>query len=340
MNALSILDKFDTIDSTNNNRLPQEDIAFCEAQQKLYTQVMAHQRHIFEALCRIHDDNEVFMKSIAAENVQSKGAEYTCAYYTCNAIKLTKDDFITKHFEPIHCRFVSTIIQYFTQRYHVSLAEPAYKALLQLVKPESPSRDNYFSKATDAEIAAHKAAQQEYDKKYDAYLDSICSCELDYNTILDHIFVELGGNSFGECAEREIISGSRSASKGYRGNLVYEIKNKKVTFSILSPRKGWNNQYNVSLNGDNYLALLRALTYFDSNKQHSSIYDGWNQFIDYSKYEADGIFDSHDVYGAKIASFKYYKNGKFEVTFDSHTSAAAFANTYLAMEGVSDNAQF
>jgi len=336
MYAPNIWDKFEAIEIKNDNRVPQEDIDFCATQQTLYTKVMAQHRHIFDSLCQLRDDNEVFLQSVATDNAYKSVGGYSDTYYSCDPVQITKEDFTDKHFDKIQTRFVSAIIKYFSERYHVELTAPDYKALMQIVKPEEPSYNFHFNR-TDDENAVFRAEQKRYTEKCDAYLDSIRVCELDYNAILDYVFVELGGNSFGEHSEQEIISGSKSATKCRWGGQRYEIKNKKIAFAILHARKGWDGAYNISLSDSDYRAILRSLTYFDSDKKSREMYARWNQFVSYTKYERDGIFGVHDVYGTKVVSFKYYKNGKFEVTFDSHTSAAAFAETYLYWEGTDDN---
>ena len=51
------------------------------------------------------------------------------------------------------------------------------------------------------------------------------------------------------------------------------------------------------------------------------------------KDERDGIYDNHYINGIKINNFKYYKNGKFDVTFDNHTNALNFAREFLGYAG-------
>jgi hypothetical protein len=72
------------------------------------------------------------------------------------------------------------------------------------------------------------------------------------------------------------------------------------------------------------------LTYFDSDKSHTATYSNWvTDFAGYEKREKDGIYGNHSVNGNKIHYFKYYKNGKFDVTFDNHTNDLNFAREYL-----------
>lgn len=57
--------------------------------------------------------------------------------------------------------------------------------------------------ATEAEKRKKYTAQKRaFEIALDAYQDSIINAELNYNAILDHIFVELNGSTFAERADQ------------------------------------------------------------------------------------------------------------------------------------------
>lgn len=61
--------------------------------------------------------------------------------------------------------------------------------------------------------------------------------------------------------------------------------------------------------------------------------DGWYcSFIYYNKKEIDGIYGLHSAYGNKVESFKFYKNGKWEVKFISEEEAQKFFDMYCKLE--------
>ena len=269
------------------------------------------------------------MKSVADDNdYHSHGQTYH--HYGCNYVEINKEDFALEHVGSIHKRFISIIIDYFTKKYNVSIEKPDYEILLGLNKPEDPEFPFYGFRDRSGEAKKKYTAQKRaFEIALDAYQDSIINAELNYNAILDHIFVELNGSTFAERADQEIREASRKATRNRGNRPSYEIKNKRIVMDILCPRKNWRDEYEVSLDGEYYQAVLRALTYFNSEKSKSEIYSGWYHYIGYCKRESEGVFDLHQVGSTKVLSFKYYKNGKFEVTFDAHTTAKEFAEEYL-----------
>jgi len=331
MNTLAILEKFEIVEITNESRITGEELEFCTAQQALYAKVLGQHCYAFDVLQQLKNDCKAFMRSVASDNkYQSHG--HTYQRYSCKYVEISKEDFVKDHIIKIHEKFISVIINYFTEKYNVSIDKPKYEILLGLKKPDNPERPFYgYRKLSDEEKEKMVAQERAYKEAQDAYLDSIINAELDYNTLLDHIFVELNGSTFAERAEQEIKRASRKATSDKWSKP--EIKNKKITMDILSPRKGWRDQYEVDLDSDGYRAILRALTYFNSEKHQSEIYSGWYHFMGSRKYESDGIFDTHQVGSTKVLSFRYYKNGKFEVTFDAHTTALQFASEYLYSDG-------
>jgi len=338
MNSTAILEKFDAVEITNDSRITGEELDFCTAQQELYAKVLAQHCYSYDVLHQLKTDNKAFMQSVAGDN-EYTSHDHTYVRYGCDYIDLGKEDFAQKHIGHIHEKFISIIIDYFKEKYNVSINKPKYEMLLGLEPPEDPEaghrgfrRLSDWSEEEKEQLFTQKKA---YKKAHSAYLNAIINAELDYNAILDHIFLVLNGSTFAERVEQEIKDASRKATSGHRSGP--EIKNKKISLDILYPHKGYRDVYEVELNGEGYRAILRALAYFNSDKRQTEIYSGWNRFIGYNKYETDGIFDLHQVGSTKVISFKYYKNGKFEITFDSHTTARQFASEYLYSKGAAND---
>ncbi|RFZ76110.1 hypothetical protein DS742_25385 [Lacrimispora amygdalina] len=334
MDTLAILEKFEEVEISNVSRISPEELAFCTTQQVLYRKVLGQHFYSFDVLQQLKDDCQEFMQSIDEDNAyDSHGSTYH--HYSCSYVELQKEDFALQHIGSIHNRFISIILGYFKRKYNVSIDEPEYELLLGIKKPERPEHSFYgFRDLSDEYKEKLRLQSQAYEDAYNAYLDAVINAELDYNLLLDHIFLELNGSTFAERVEQEIKEASQKATCTYHKKVNYEIKNKKIAFDILYPRKDFRNSYEVELNGEGYLAILRALSYFNSDKCQNEIYSGWYRFTGYSKYESDGIFDSHEAGSSKVLGFKYYKNGKFEVTFDTHTTAREFALEFLYSEGV------
>jgi len=331
MDTNTLLRKFDAVEITNDNRITDEELLFCRAQQTLYAKVLAQHCYAFDVLQQLNNECAAFIRSVADDN-EFETNDYSHSRYSCEYAEISKEDFIKNRIVVTHERFISVIMGYFTERYNISMNEPEYETLLGLKEPAKPEYAfRVYRDASDEERAAYEEQERGYREAMDDYRNSLINSELDYNAMLDHIFIELGGSTFVERADQEIKEGSRKAVSWRRGKP--EIKNKRVVLGILYPKKNWNGEYVVDLSDEHYRAVLRALAYFDSMKQAKEIYPGWQEYVAYGKREYEGIFESHEVHGTKVLAFKYYKNGKFEITFDSHAHARQFTEDYLSSEG-------
>ena len=334
MNTRTILEKFEAVKITNVSRISEDELDYCTKQQTLYLQVLEHYRSIFSVFQRLKSNEDEFLKSVADVNdtYTNGGLQH---HYSGYGIDADKEKFAKKQVAGIHEKFISLIIGYFNKRYGTSIERPSYKKLLEIEDPAFKSEFRGFNGMSGEEkeeyLKQSRIRQRAHELAVDEYLYYITYSNLDYNAILDYIFINLNGSTFIERAEQEIKGSSREASdRG--GKSCYEVKNKKVAINILFPRKAWRDEYEVDLDSSSYMAILRALTYFDSDKKITDIYARWNRFIAYSENESNGIFDTHDAGSNKVVTFRYYKNGKFEVGFDSHLSAKQFAKEYLFSE--------
>jgi hypothetical protein len=99
---MSILDKFNSIEIKNNNRLSPEDYKYCQEQEYLY--ITAHTAYT-KAL------NEI----IPIWEAQLKTGSYISEYGNCGIRKI--QDEIVK----ITGKFISTLIWYFSEKYNIEL---------------------------------------------------------------------------------------------------------------------------------------------------------------------------------------------------------------------------
>lgn len=327
-----LLEKFDEIEIKNDTRLVETDRLYCEREHNLYIKVLYHFRSMYEELRAIQQKENVFYESVSVENgYNSYGQKYPT--YRHRFVEINKEEF-KKIIEHAHNKFIGQINSYFRNKYEVTIEEKKYDSYTHFEKPQDPSDRGFWSynKLSDEETERLRQEQENYKKSYDLYLDDIISTELHYNSVVDDIFLSLGGFSFDEKVEKEIKDDAINAvTNSGRKTLNYSLKNSKISFDLLHSHKcSIMGRYEVSLDGAGYKAVLRALTYFDSDRTNTSIYINWcNKFVNYKKYEEDGIYDTHETNTTKVTHFKYYKNGKFEVTFDTHSSALQFSREYL-----------
>lgn len=321
----TLLEKFNEITIENNSRLSEEDKSYCEKQQSLYEKMLGHYNKMFLKVIELNKEDKEFYTSI----------DETEKIYFYSFVDMDKEIF-TRVIKETHNKFVIQIISYFRNRYNVNIDDKQFNNYLQIEEPVERSEYYGFCGLSDEEIDRLREAKEIYKIKYDLYLDKVISSVVKYDLIVDDIFEFLGGFSFDEKVEQEIKDASIKGSVNqYRNTKEYEIKNGKISFNgcTSSYKDSIWNRYEISLNSNDYLAILRALSFFDSNKMETDIYYNWkNKFTSYrysKKTEEDGIYAKHDTYCSTVISFKYLKNGKWEVWFDSHVNALKFAKEFL-----------
>jgi hypothetical protein len=327
-----LLEKFENVEIKNDTRLSEEDKNYCDRQHALYVKVLNHCRNMFESLKEIQWQDSGFYESVSAENTYKNGS-YSYRIYEHEFIKLDKDDF-KKIISRTHDKFIRQINGYFRKKYSVTIEDENFETYLSIKKPNETNYYYGWKSITDEEKAEAEVKAEQYRKDCNAYVDSVLTAELHYNPIIDDIFESLGGFNFAEKAEKEIKDNAQEAANRW-GKTQYELKNGKISFNILYSRKEfYGNEYRVSLDSAEYKNILRALTYFDSDYTETSIYPKWaEEFIKYEAKETEGIYDSHYAGAAKVIYFKYYKNGKWDVTFSNHTNALTFAKEFLGYTG-------
>lgn len=283
---------------------------------------------MYEKIQEIKQLDINFYKSVSADN--EDGLRGSDKKYHKEFIKFDDADFIKLMLE-VHTIFIKHINRYFREKYRVTIEDKSPDTYLALNEPQKPNRYCY-SRDIESWKEEFNAENDKYLEKLNQYNECIINSTLNFDCIVDDIFITLDGFTFEERVEKEIKEDVQLAVTRYgNGEPKYLLKSKKISFDILRSHKCRIFQrYEVSLDDEKYRALLRALTFFDSDKNNISIYNGWShKFISYSKTENDGIYDTHYAGDNKVMNFKFYKNGKFEVEFKNYNTAVEFAREFL-----------
>lgn len=332
---MNILNKFDNVKIENNTRISADDYAFCESQQELYFKVLENYINIYNEILKIiKKENSQFEEIKEANSYELSGISYR--KYDYHFLTISKEDF-TKVILGVHTIFINTILDYFKKKYGVKLETKTISDITGLQEPEQEDGGCYGVRGYSKEdIEKFKEKNIEYRKALNKYRDKIIETKIDFNAIVDNIFIQLGGYSFTDKVKKEIIDDCKYACfNEYRKFNYTELKKDKIIIKV-----GFNSgfdriweEYIASTNNKYFKAIMRALTFFDSGENNTAIYDGWqHSFIYYSKKEKEGIYGLHCAYGKKVESFKFYKNGKWEVKFSSQEEARTFFNIYCKSE--------
>lgn len=329
------LSKFENIEIKNDTRIAKDDLAFCESNQRLYLKVLKNYQNIYSDLLKVLQKEQSQFEEIEMENAFTKNG-YSYKKYDYHFLSINKEDF-TETISGVHRIFISTIVDYFIEKYGVKLDTKSVDEMLGIEKPKQDDNSYWgYRNLTNEEIEKIKERNREYEQSLNKYRDKIITSKIDFNTIIDDIFIQLDGYSFVDKVKKEIIDSCKSACFKQYGKYSYaELKKNKISIET-----GFNShfdniweEYEAATDNADFKAIMRALSFFDSGENNISIYDSWySSFIYYNKKERDGIYGLHSAYGNKVESFRFYKNGKWEVKFISEEEAQKFFDVYCKKE--------
>jgi hypothetical protein len=261
---LDILSQFDSIKIENSTRIDIEDKMYCEKHEKAYQATLNNYKGTLSNWIILHNNQ---IKELSYNrNGYTYTEEYISYFGGGNSICIDK---IIQEIDKIKEKFIGRITNYFENKYHVTID------------------DNKIIEKYKNKFDYHKKENSDKTLK----LDLIEYVDIDYNTILDEIFLQLNGFSFKEKAIDEIKQKARIPLHWYeyRKYWNYEVKGKIIKFKT------------------NIDDIKPALYYFDSNETNL------NNCFSYNK----------------IDDYKSYDNGNTDIKFYNASDALDFAKRYL-----------
>lgn len=315
-----VLGKLQGVKIQNKTRLSKEDQEFCQTQQKLYDSTRNHFLSMFVDMGILHQEELSFY---------GKVQKYADRVYQQNLICMDQKK-QTELMKKVHNHFIRTIIAFFDRKCGLAIQSHSYERYISLQDLAEPVLQKRISSLTEEEKRIYREEMRRCRKRKEENLYEVLFARIEYPFILDDIFSYLGGFSFQEKVEQEIKTDAKAGVIYAK----YKLQSKKLSIqNLLCSKTDFWGEYEICLDSEKYKALLRALTFFDSSKERISIYDGWlERFVSFSysgKREKEGIFDEHPTFGKKVVKFKYFKNGRWDIVFDSGIHALSFAKEYL-----------
>jgi len=235
---------------------------------------------------------------------KAENATYTediCNEYGYSSF-LVGDFGVPKLLSNVQNEYINGIFSYFSNKYHVNLENNFEHYDL--------SRGLYRSKKTDP--------------VKDIVVDFI-----DYHTVLDRIFDQLGGMSFQEKGEKEIKDILKSECyNSYRDSWSIKVKGNKISFTDNYCRKDdWCDYYKFS--SIKWLrAFLDALSYIEYGEKielpmFRKLYDSY-----YVRLEEEDIQNGFTAISVGVEHMKFFKNGRVDVTFKDAEFCRMFAREW------------
>lgn len=261
---LDILSQFDSIKIENSTRIDTEDKIYCEKHDKAYHATLNNYKETLTNWIILY--NSQIKELSYKRNNYTYTEEYISYFGGGNGICIDK---IIQEIDKIKEKFIGRITYYFETKYHVTID------------------NNKIIKKYKDKFDYHKKENSDKTLK----LDLIEYVNIDYNAILDEIFLQLNGFNFNEKAIDEIKQKARMPLHWYeyRKYWNYEVKGKTIKFR-------------TSIND-----IMNALYYYDNNETN---------LINCFTYN-------------KVDDYKSFDNGNTDIKFYSAEYALDFAKRYL-----------
>lgn len=266
MELLEVLEKINSVQVENTNRLDQEDRIFCENQERHYRQALGCFNSFQNHMQKIHD------------NALDDGElEY------CFIERYSDHSFVNGRIEEIKERHVRKICSHFIKKYNVTL-----------------EADSIFAKYKNQDI--------------------------DYITIVDEIYIQLGGFNFKEKAVNEIKEAMIHATAEREGCKV-KIKGHRLSFNYSSLITE-SNIWGITMDRQKALIIFNALTHFDTGNTHAHWMLTNYYFRKGDEDNGSSLFEKHEIAFTKVKAIKLFKNCRVDIEFRSGEAALQFAKEY------------
>jgi len=293
---MSLLDKLSAIEIKPDTRISEADREFCQKHQKAYLEARDALISIKKQWQTIYDAQMAVMETIA-------DSEYTRDRYL--KVDGLSTSSLSNKIEILPELFITSLVNYFNGKYHVSVSvEAAKKALL----PESPKYD------------WEKSRTKEYHEKMRDFI-------LRYEDVVEQIFVQLGGRTFEQRALDELKEKCHKfAWNLYHSKAEFEVRNDTIQFTgYACSYDSWLSRCVWKFN-DGMRDVLRGLAHFET-RQLGYLPKDIAFLVSYD----DKCSSSYEFNYEKLKKIRMFKNHRVDVKFASKEIAHQFAEQYLGL---------
>lgn len=300
---MDLLTKFDTVKVQSDSRITDTDRDYCTAHQHAYDSA----RSCFQELIYIWEDladrQRNFLSNLEAS---SSGSDcYLPVYDSDLKISTSK---IEEHIISLHTRFIQRLIQYFNQKYHVSVDA---SIIAEHLLPEKPA-NGYRTKAEEA----------------NQYRENMLTLGLCYEDVLNEMFVQLDGRNFHEQALFELKETClKAAWNDYSKAPKYQIKKDVLRFPDYGcsydswfREERWNLQQHLK-------QIFRGIAHYETGN-FSILPSAISKLIGYNHTNTDLVLFPDCT---KIQQLKMFKNGRVDIKFSSEGTVRTFVKEYLGL---------
>ncbi len=315
---MSLMDKFSAVEIKAENRISEEDKAFCLRQQEAFDKSGVSLQKLADLMATVVAEQKAIF---ANKDDEIGGYLASRNNTTCN---------VEGVYEVMKSRnetLIDNIVHYFASKYTVDLDGRVIREHLIPAKPKEPDFPGYYRSMSDEEIEEYKAKMKVHKAEQDSWEQTLRTLPLRYEQIVDEIFVQLGGFSFQEQAMNEFLERSWNCCHKTWGDQSerFEIKNDILRLTggwcYCDDGWSWGPEWKPS---DDLKTLLDALAWYECGRMG----EGYLWFKDICGYSTkQNEFDIRNM--EKVKFIKLFKNGRVDIKFRSAAYVQEFAEQCL-----------
>lgn len=291
---MGLLEKFASVEVKSDERITPEDKSICENIQSAYEKAQTFLNAFYNSFSGALTEQRDLLSGIV-----SYSPETTFFSGTRSSMSLSE---VYDILEENHRIMIHQILSHFNNKYSVCIdPDPIMDALL----PKQPDRRRYD------------------EEEWKAYHNTVCQLTISYTSVLDHIFVQLGGLSFSERAIRELKNKLYSATHHYwNKNESFELKNNVIKLDYGCSVRDWGSDpWELT---DSTKEILWGIVHFECGSFKNIPYS-MSELFQYSMAHNDFTFPDME----KLKAVKLFKNRRVDLKFADAVVAKQFADEYL-----------
>lgn len=316
---MNLMEKFSAVEIKADNRISEDDKAFCLRQQMAFDKSGPALQKIADVIAAAKTEQA---------SVLDADTDHLYKYLIGDGFRCEEGS-VWSTMKGRNRTFISSIVNYFSRKYSVELDKSEIEEHLIPTGPKEPDLPwGGYRNMTEDEIASYRKELGTYKVEKEKFEQSLRVLPIRYEQVVDEIFVQLGGFSFQEKAMNEFLSRTWNCCHSkYRGDAEeFEIKNdtlKLTGYWCRCKDDSWRS-YDEWESTESLKTLLNALAWYECGRMD----EGNLWFPELFRYDTDrNFFDTYNM--EKVKSVKLFKNGRVDIKFRSVAYAQEFAETCL-----------
>lgn len=286
---MNLLDKFAKVEIKADSRISEDDKKFCEAHQSAYDEARATLQELKFCWETILESQKKLLQPVG---------ETTCSLYLSDYsdFSISVRD-IEKQLQKSHSTLIRKIVWHFNETYSISIDTGDIQDVLLPKAPQNRWDDDYAG-------------------AYEKYQDQMLHMSLNYQQIVEQIFVQMDGRGLWEQAEYYIKTQCHEGAWRF-GKPKFERKKAAIQFS-----NAVNYDFSLPESTKN---VIRGLVHFETGKI-GTIPNEFLPILNPYKLPYDS-FEFEDC--KRVKKIRAFRNGRLDIRFSEEAHAVGFIEIYL-----------